>query len=83
MWMMIVYFIVKVADLAYRGVWSNAFNGSFASNMFLIEMIVFILAPIFMYAIPAIHTKLWGVLTASILVDIKSNPTFGIFSRLR
>jgi len=68
LWMMIIYFVVKVADLSYRGVLSTAFNGSFESNMFLIEMIVFVLAPIFMYAVPSIRTRLWGVLTASILV---------------
>ncbi len=68
LWMMIIYFIVKVVDLNYRGVFSNAFDGSYESNMFLIEMIVFVLLPIFMYAIPSIRNKQWGVLTASILV---------------
>ncbi len=68
LWMMIIYFIVKVADLLYRGVFSMAFNGSFESNMFLIEMIVFVLLPIIMYAVPSIRNKLGGVLTASILV---------------
>ncbi|BAF59885.1 polysulphide reductase [Pelotomaculum thermopropionicum SI] len=68
LWMMIVYLIVKVIDLSYRGVLSSAFNGSFESNMFLIEMIVFVILPIIMYAIPGIRKKLWGVLTASILV---------------
>lgn len=70
LWMLIVYFIVKVADLLYRGVFSMAFNGSFESNMFLIEMIVFVLLPIIMYAIPSVRNKLGGVLTASILVVI-------------
>ncbi|NLI11668.1 MAG: polysulfide reductase NrfD, partial [Peptococcaceae bacterium] len=68
LWMMIIYFIVKIIDLNYRGVMSQAFNGSYESNMFLIEMIVFVLLPIFLYAIPAIRTKLWGVVTASVLV---------------
>ncbi len=68
LWMLIIYFIVKIADLIYRGVFSMAFNGSFESNMFLIEMIVFVLIPIIMYAIPSIRSKLWGVVTASGLV---------------
>ncbi len=68
LWMMIIYFIVKVADLLYRGVFSMAFNGSFESNMFLIEMIVFVLLPIIMYAVPSIRNKLGGIVTASILV---------------
>ena len=66
--MMIIYLIVKIVDLVYRGVFSMAFNGSFESNMFLIEMIVFVVVPIIMYSITSIRTKLWGVLTASILV---------------
>jgi len=68
MWMMIIYFIVKVIDLSYRGVLGLAFNGSFESNMFLIEMIVFVLLPIVMYAVPSIRNQHWGVLTASVLV---------------
>ncbi|MCG9969179.1 Ni/Fe-hydrogenase cytochrome b subunit [Pelotomaculum terephthalicicum JT] len=68
MWMMIVYLVVKVIDLNYRGVFTQAFNGSLESNMFLIEMIVFVLLPIVMYAVPSIRNKLWGVFTASVLV---------------
>lgn len=70
LWMLIVYFIVKIGDLLYRGVLSTAFNGSFESNMFLIEMIVFVLLPIIMYAIPSIRGKLWGVVTSSALVVV-------------
>lgn len=77
MWMLIVYFVVKMIDLNYRGVLATAFNGSFESNMFLIEMIVFVLAPIVLYALPSIRTKLWGVVTASALV-----VTGVIFNRL-
>ncbi|MFX4262182.1 NrfD/PsrC family molybdoenzyme membrane anchor subunit [Pelotomaculum propionicicum] len=68
--MLIIYLIVKIADLVYRGVLSMAFNGSFESNMFLIEMIVFIILPIIMYAMPSVRNKLGGVLTASILVVV-------------
>ncbi len=70
LWMMVIYLIVKIIDLVYRGVFSMAFNGSYESNMFLIEMIGFVVIPIIMYAIPSIRTKLWGVLTASILVVV-------------
>lgn len=68
LWMMVIYLIMKIADLVYRGVLSMAFNGSFESNMFLIEMIVFVILPIIMYAMPSVRNKLGGVLTASILV---------------
>jgi Polysulphide reductase len=68
MWMMIVYLIVKIVDLSSRGALSLAFNGSLESNMFLLEMVVGIVIPIIMYAIPSIRTTRWGVLTASILV---------------
>jgi len=70
MWMLIVYLIVKIFDLNYRGVTGLAFNGSFESNMFLIELGAFVIVPIIMYAIPAIRTKLWGVVSASILVVV-------------
>jgi len=70
LWMLIIYLIVKIVDLVYRGVLSMAFNGSFESNMFLIEMIVFVILPILMYAMPSVRNKLGGVLTASILVVV-------------
>ena len=68
--MLIIYLIVKIFDLVYRGVLGMAFNGSFESNMFLIEMIVFIILPIIMYAMPSVRNKLGGVLTASLLVVV-------------
>lgn len=68
--MLVVYFIVKLIDLNYRGVTAMAFNGSFESNMFLLEMGLFVLVPIIMYAIPSIRNQLWGVLSASILVVV-------------
>ncbi|NQS75296.1 MAG: Ni/Fe-hydrogenase cytochrome b subunit [Peptococcaceae bacterium] len=70
LWMLVIYLIVKIIDLVYRGVFSMAFNGSFESNMFLIEMILFIILPIIMYAMPSVRNKLGGVLTASILVVV-------------
>ncbi len=68
--MLIIYLIVKIVDLTYRGVLGMAFNGSFESNMFLIEMIVFIILPIIMYMSSSVRNKLGGVLTASILVVV-------------
>jgi len=70
LWMLIIYLIVKIADLVYRGVLSMAFNGSFESNMFLIEMILFVILPIIMYVMPSVRNRLGGVLTASILVVV-------------
>lgn len=66
--MLIVYLVVKIIDLAYRGVFPLLLSGSFESIMFIIEMVAFIIVPILMYAVPSIRNKLGGVLTASILV---------------
>jgi len=68
--MLIIYLIVKIVDLVYRGVLGMAFNGSFESNMFLIEMSLFIILPIIMYATPSIRNRQNGVLIASILVVV-------------
>jgi Ni/Fe-hydrogenase subunit HybB-like protein len=70
LWMLIVYLIVKFADLSYRGVLGMAFNGSFESNMFLLEMLAFVIYPIILYSIPAIRNTQWGVLTASLCVVV-------------
>lgn len=68
--MLIVYLVVKVIDLQYRGVWDMAFNGSHESNMFLLEIGLFIIVPIIMYIIPSIRNNLNGVVIASALVVI-------------
>jgi len=70
LFMLIVYLIAKIVDLQYRGVWDMAFNGAFESNMFLLEMGLFIVVPIIMYALPPIRNNLTGVVIASGLVVI-------------
>ena len=68
--MLIVYLIVKVVDLRYRGVWDLIFSGTHEANMFMLEMGLFIILPIIMYALPPIRNNMNGVLIASILVVV-------------
>lgn len=59
---MIVYFILKVADLAVRGALSLAFAGTLEGNMFLLEMLVGVLIPVMICFSPWINKKN-GILT--------------------
>lgn len=70
MWMLIIYLIMKIVDLAYRGVFPLLFTGSLESIMFIIEIVLFVIVPIIMYAVPSIRFRLGGVFTASALVVV-------------
>ncbi|MDI6907087.1 MAG: Ni/Fe-hydrogenase cytochrome b subunit [Thermoanaerobacterales bacterium] len=66
-WLMLLYLVMKVVDLTWRGAWGFAFNGSFEGNMFLLETIVFVLVPMIMFFMPGVRNSAGGLLTASIL----------------
>lgn len=67
-WMLLFYLIAKVADLLYRGVFGRLFNGSFTSWMFLAEILIGVIIPLIIYAMPSLRRNPKGILTASALV---------------
>ncbi len=53
-WIMLVYFVLKVVDLAVRGVLADAFAFDLASIMFLLEMVIGLIIPIIIGFTPAL-----------------------------
>lgn len=62
------YFLLKVVDLTYRGVWGYVFNGSLQGNLFILEILLGILIPLAMYLTPSIRNSVGGIVSASVLV---------------
>ncbi|MEW5867617.1 MAG: NrfD/PsrC family molybdoenzyme membrane anchor subunit, partial [Bacillota bacterium] len=67
-WLMLFYVVLKGIDLTWRGAWGYVFNGSFEANMFLLEMVLFVIVPMIMYFTPGVRNSIGGVVTASVLV---------------
>ncbi|ACX51455.1 Polysulphide reductase NrfD [Ammonifex degensii KC4] len=66
-WVMFFYLVFKLIDLGYRNQFGHLFDGSLASNLFLVEMIGGVLIPMIMFAIPSVRNSSKGLITASIL----------------
>ncbi|MBV1735707.1 MAG: Ni/Fe-hydrogenase cytochrome b subunit, partial [Candidatus Desulforudis sp.] len=66
--LLLFYFILKIVDLTYRGVWPYVFNGTLQGNLFIVEILFGILVPMIMYFTPSIRNSVGGIVTASVLV---------------
>jgi Ni/Fe-hydrogenase subunit HybB-like protein len=70
MWLMIIYLVLKVIDLVYRGHFLDMFNGSTPSNLFLLEMVIGVIIPIILLAKKHIRESVPGMVTAAVLIVI-------------
>lgn len=70
MWLMIIYLVLKVIDLVYRGHFLDMFNGSTPSNLFLLEMVIGVVIPIILLAKKHIRESVPGMVTAAVLMVI-------------
>ncbi|WP_066636877.1 NrfD/PsrC family molybdoenzyme membrane anchor subunit [Desulfolucanica intricata] len=66
--LMLIYLVLKIADLFYRGAAGLVFNGDLEGNMFLLEMIAGIIIPLIICFSPKLRSNKCGLLTFSILV---------------
>jgi Ni/Fe-hydrogenase subunit HybB-like protein len=65
---LIIYFILKLFFLVKNAGVSAAFNGTLEGNMYLLEMFVGVVLPIFMLTAKNIRTNLTGIFSVNILV---------------
>ncbi len=56
-WVLGIYFIVKMTDLAVTGKLGLIFSGTWESNLFIIEILISTLIPIMIFAIPRLREK--------------------------
>ena len=66
--LMLCYFTVRMADLVWRGVLLDAFDGSAASNLFLVEIGLCVLLPALIFLGREIHNSNTRLVTAASLV---------------
>ncbi|MFN8005804.1 MAG: Ni/Fe-hydrogenase cytochrome b subunit [Terriglobia bacterium] len=63
-----VYFVLKLQDLAGKGILSKAFEPTYEARMFLAELILGIVAPIVLLIVPRIRQNHFSLFVSSILV---------------
>jgi Ni/Fe-hydrogenase subunit HybB-like protein len=68
MWVLILYFVVKMTDLAVAGKLSLIVNGSWESVLFIMEIMISVLIPVVLFAVPRLRASAAGQWAGSILV---------------
>lgn len=69
-WVMVVYFVLKLADLTFRGMWPQLFDGSTRSSLYLIELTFGIFVPMVMFLSPAVRRSSRLLVTAASLTAL-------------
>jgi len=67
-YLMLVYLVLKVIDLYYRGAAGLVFSGNLEGNMFLLEMVAGIIIPLIICFTPSLRNTKTGLTTFSVLV---------------
>ena len=66
-WIMVVYLALKIGDLVWRGVLPRVFEGSVASNLWLVEVVFGVAVPMVVFLSPHARRSAVGLVTASAL----------------
>jgi Ni/Fe-hydrogenase subunit HybB-like protein len=66
----LAYFLLRIIDVIVRGALPAAFAGNMEGNMFLAEMIVGVVLPLILLAIPSVRGSIGGVFFCSLMVII-------------
>ncbi|SFR16144.1 NrfD/PsrC family molybdoenzyme membrane anchor subunit [Desulfoscipio geothermicus] len=67
-YLMLVYLVLKITDLIYRGAAGLVFKGNLEGNLFLLEMIAGIVIPLIICFTPKWRASKGGLITFSVLV---------------
>lgn len=62
-----LYLVLKIQDLSGRGVLQLVFQPTYAGRMFLAEIILGVIGPMALLAIPKIRTDVFGLFVASVM----------------
>jgi Ni/Fe-hydrogenase subunit HybB-like protein len=65
---LVLYLVLKAADMTVQGAWPLLLAGSTAGFFFLAEMLVGVVAPIILYSVKSVTDSPKGLLTAASLV---------------
>jgi len=67
-YLMLVYLVLKIVDLAYRGATGLVFTGNLEGNMFLLEIVFGVIIPIVICFTPQLRNSVGGLVTFGVLV---------------
>ncbi|GAW91089.1 NrfD/PsrC family molybdoenzyme membrane anchor subunit [Calderihabitans maritimus] len=81
-WVLGIYFVLRLIDLAYRGYLGAVFSGTLEGNMFLLEIMLGVILPLLIYLVPNFRKTVGGVVTAATLtiVGVILNRTNVVFT---
>jgi len=65
-----LYFVLKVGDLVLAGDFGLLFEGSLRSNLFLVEMVVGVVLPIVLFALPRVRRSPAGLFWSAVVVVV-------------
>ncbi len=57
-WVLSIYFIVKITDIIAQGKFNLIFNGTWESNLFITEVMISTIIPAVMFAVPSLRKKI-------------------------
>jgi Ni/Fe-hydrogenase subunit HybB-like protein len=63
-----IYFVLKMVELLVTGEFGLMFEGSVRSNLFLVEMVVGVLLPAVLFAIPKVRQSVAGLFWGALLI---------------
>ena len=69
-WVLSTYFLVKMIDIIAEGKFAMIFNGSWQSNLFIIEVLISTIIPAVLFAFPKLSEKSTVQWTGSIMVIV-------------
>ena len=67
-WVLAIYFIMKIADLAVQGDLGLIFEGSTASYLFIVEMIIGVIIPFFIFSSKGVRQSTKAMFIGSLFV---------------
>lgn len=68
LWVLSIYFIVKITDLIAQGKFDLIFNGNWESNLFITEVMISTIIPAFLFAVRGLRKKVAVQWTGSSMV---------------
>lgn len=69
-WVLTIYFIVRMIDIAATGKLGLVFSGDWEANLFILEMLMSVLVPVALFSIPRVRASAGAQWSGSFLVVV-------------
>jgi Ni/Fe-hydrogenase subunit HybB-like protein len=69
-WVLVVYFVVRMGDLLAAGEFTDMFNGRWESNLFLLELLISVILPVVIFSVPTLRNRAGWQFVGSLLIVV-------------